>query len=412
MKKIFLVLALVLSLFSVLQNVEAKYTETIPAYADITGDKVYNWNLKIERSVEFLNGNLTVNGDLYISSFVDFNRNVKVTGNMFVERSVDFGGNVTVWWDAILQDYINIAQTLSAKSIKVWRSSEIYTLSAINDVTIWDYADIYNLLVWWNLTVGKSFDFYGVGKVLGNINTWDFPNIEGTLYGYRNVSMKRSVDILGSDKKFKVVWNLSTWDHYENTARTYIYWNVTFWKSSDEEYTSYTGFFGKIDPLLQYNLSYSQIQAIKKKVDSYLYKAEQQTSIKQKQAVYVTMFDYLEDYIESERFDRRAFANLQAQYIGTTNVQAAPITQTPSVNSKYAPILPITLKTRLDRSISRIPDNNRAYVVNVVIEKIDVIIASSRAQVQTQSVIEKINILLGIREYLGSYSNLSTSILE
>ncbi|MBS9775409.1 polymer-forming cytoskeletal protein [Candidatus Gracilibacteria bacterium] len=400
-KRIFLALCLVIvaASLNVAKAEYTNYTKTIPSYADLTGNKVYNENVKIGEYVEFLNGNVKVNGDLYVADNVDFSGDLEVTGNLIVADYVDFDGNVTVGGNATFGEYTEIKKTLSAKNVTIGDYADITTINITNFADIKMYADIQNMFVGGDLQVGEYFELFGKAKVLGNVYMADYADIKDTLYAYKSVTLKDYPDVLG--QKFKVLGNLIAGEYYENSSRTYVYGGTTLGEYSDEKYSNFSGLFGKIDPLLKFNLTNTAILQLKQKVDNAVYNAERQTSQQKKKQVYAQLFDSLAPYIETESFDQTRFQALKKMYTGNATVSQTPYPTTSSVNNtQYKAYLPRSLEQKLARIISNLPSSQKNYILEVVLQKIDEVTSRLKNQTQTQNTVQQINILLGIRAYV------------
>lgn len=342
---------------------DTSYQKNVPDYVNYIWDQTFNVSTKIGDSLDIEWGTLKVNGNLEIWEYADIEWNLIVIGDLILWSYGDITGNVIVTGSAIL----------------------------------WEYTDIEGSLeVWWDSIAGYGLDINGASKIWGNLTLWESADINNTLYVYKNLNTADYAYLGEDDSKIKVVGNLVVWDYADMNGKLYLEWTKSVGAYYDETNTKYSGLFGRIDPLLQYDFSEVKIQSIRNKTQSYLQQADAETNQTKKKEIYTAMFSYLQTFIETESFDQGIFADIQREYTGValeknTSTQNAVI---------YTPMLPTSLESRLDSLMKNIPEADKIDTLSQISINIDTAIVRLKSTQSSASVIRKINILMWIQEYI------------
>lgn len=352
--KIILSLVLIISL-GLFLPASADYEEQIPNFTDYYWSKTFNHSIEAWEYLE-VNGTLVVHWDLYLHSFADIKDDLIVYWNLKVDSYIEVWWRIQVTWNANIWNFADIKDWIS-----IWW-----------DFTSWTYLE----LLWWN------------SKVLWNINIWNFADISWTIYVYKDFFSWTYLEI--SDKeKVKIVGDFNTKGFADIYWKFYLYWKKTVWTYYEEDINNYSGLMWKIDPLLKYDLINTKIEEVNNKI--ILANLESKKYWNNKNQIFTELFNYLEELIEDEKFDKNIFYKIKKDYVKETS-NYNKITYTPYINSD--------LKIRLERSLNKIPESNKEEIYTLVVKKIDTIVLKLKNKKQSNSVIKKINLLLWIKNFI------------
>lgn len=329
-----------------------------------------------------IDGDIEVDGDISIGSHINITGDIRATGDIFIWFSADIAWSV-IWNNVVFDSHGTVQQ-------------KIYTNGKLK---LWSHSTLERgVQTGWPMIVGSHLELLWPSKVFWDLTLWFSPNITDTLYVYGHFNdnqVDSHLDFIWS--KFKITQDASFWNHSSLDGRIYIYWDILeFGFNYNENNTKYSGLFGRIDPLLQYNLSEVKIQSIRNKTLSYLQQADAETNQTKKKEIYAAMFSYLQTFIETEDFDQDIFTDIQREYTGValeknTSTQNAVI---------YTPMLPASLESRLDSLMKNIPEVDKIDTLSQISINIDTAIVRLKSTDQSASVIRKINILMWIQEYI------------
>ena len=381
------------------------------AFADkfISSNTTINTNIRYYEDTEigsnfsFYGEEIRISGDLKISSNAQINGDVYVEGNLSIWSNASINGNIEATGNIIFMSGASTYGNVKWRSMSYWSNAQIQEkITAATSLTLGSNATIYKWVnIRWDVSAGSNLTLQWVSKIVGDFSFGSNTKIYSTLYVYWEINKERggsNADISGD--KTKITQGLSIGSNGDINTRLYLFQSKKITGSNySERLTNYSGLFGKIDPLLQYELTEEQIQSIKNETDAYL--TEIQRNPKKKIELYKDLFQYLSQYIEQEAFDTQVFSQIQQGYLWAQK-PIQPI-ETTNTHSIYTPYLPERLEKRLDEVFQNIPVSEHTMVVQKINIKINQLLSELKGSSQST---ETINILLWIQQYL------ETKILE
>lgn len=227
-------------------------------------------------------------------------KTIIVDGNIEFQSYTKIPYDIEVNWDIIFWDWVKILWSISATwDIQAWNNFVVYKKLSWNNISTGNQLVAQYLEAKWNMYLngkatitkwvdvgwdfepGSDLTLYGNSTIEWNMKVELDTKIVGTLYVYWNIRSKERFNF--SHGKLKIHWDFRTLEESEIEWRIYVYW--TKWRRSYYtnkikinyllENNKFRGFMWKIDPVLLYNLSESQIQHIHAQIDIKEYQIEQ-----------------------------------------------------------------------------------------------------------------------------------------
>lgn len=382
--------------------------DTVWAYSVINKTKKYSKNLEVWAFFEAKDSSLIVDWDLILWSSSKIDKDLIVYWNLKAWAFLEVKWNIIVTWDIELSSSTDINWYISWKNIISGSFLKTNSIKSDWNVILWSSSKIFNWVSSnWYFTSWSFTKIEWKNKILGNLTLWSNSEINGLVYIYWD--FKSGAFTSFDWTKIKISKNLYFWSSTSIDWRFYLYWKKYTDSFYEENLWNYTGFFGKIDPLLNYTYSESKIVRIKNVTNNYLAKVNKiQSSINwlqwqeypdyslintkktEKYNTYIAMFKYLKPFIQDENFDEQVFSNLQKKYIWTSI----------STSVEYKAYVPSNLKVKLNKVLDNIPEYKKEEIFNKVSSQINTIVSKLKEKEQTSKVIEKINILLWIKNII------------
>lgn len=262
-------------------------------------------------------------------------KKVIVDGNIEFQSYTRIPYDIEVNWDIIFWDWVKILWNISATwDIQAWNNFVVYKKLSWNNIftgnnLVAQYMESkWNMYlngkaiitkwvnVGWDFEPGSDLTLYGNSTIEGNMKVELDTKIVGTLYVYWNLRLKERFNF--SHGKLKIHWDFRTLEESEIEWRIYVYW--TKWRRSYYtnkikinyilENKKFRGFMWKIDPVLSYDLSESQIQLIHAQIDIKDYQIEQK-----KKKISLLPYWYSKELLQNHIWELKYMENNLTKFI-------------------------------------------------------------------------------------------------
>lgn len=259
------------------------------SYANVT---VKDEKIEKKTTISLEGNTVVVDGD------ISFPSGMRIPYDFHIVWDVTIGDHAKIVWDMTVDGDINVGnsvvvyKTLSGNNISTWNRLVASFLKSTWDLQVNGKATITGWVeVWWDFEAGSDLILYWNSSVEWDMKVELDTTITWTLYVYWDLRSKERFEF--ADGKLKIYWDFRTLKESEITGNYYVYgtkWRRSYYTNKIKinyllENNKYRGFMWKIDPILSYNLSSSQLKYIHAQIDIKQYKIEQ----KKKQ---ISLFPY------------------------------------------------------------------------------------------------------------------------
>lgn len=311
-------------------------------------NKVFDCDINIWENFKALNNSdIGVKWNLKLLSNAQIDWNLIVYWNLEIEGKLNIGWNLIVIWNIIWKySNLDIKWYIKANNIEVWWKVITQAIISTWFVSIWSDSVIKKWIITdWYLKTWDNLKLSWISLIRWSLITWDKFNWSWTIYVYWNFAWKENYTFDWT--KIKVTKDFKIGTKWTNKWRIVIFWKTSKWDSYRLVKKNLGYLIWEIDPLLKYSLTDKEFTIIKNRTirsDKFVYfnkikitelnntisklknsnnintynrnqindKVNQLNTLKsQTIKEYISLFEYLDQYIENEDFDIDEYNSLK-----------------------------------------------------------------------------------------------------